>query len=195
MMLKEADGGAVIAPHLSALRPPPNRPEWDAVVWISALTVPGTPAAGEFYQEMEQWLYAHFAGSNASVRSEWSKGWAYTADGPWTSSTVLQTTVPRAFRSEDGRDLWAEASKTLNRYDPHRIYTSPLLDALLPEPAVCPSRRSGARPRGRRWGRGWRLQVRRPFGACDRPDGDGEIAVSHGRRASSSAGLFGVAFE
>jgi FAD/FMN-containing dehydrogenase len=116
-----------VTPALSALRPHPDHPEWDTAVWLDAITLPGTPDAPEFFAEMERWIYATFAGDHALARPEWAKGWAYTAErGAWTDEAVLSEVIPSRF------DSWTTAVDALNRHDPHRIYTSPLLEALLP---------------------------------------------------------------
>mgnify|MGYP003343690322 CR=1 FL=1 len=85
------------APRLSALRPTPAHPEWDTSVWFDLLVIPGTPHAFEFYRELEQWFYANYSGDYASVRVEWSKGWAYTAAGGHTSDETLGVRIPASF--------------------------------------------------------------------------------------------------
>ena len=56
-------------------------PDWDVAVWFDILTMPGTPYSDQFYRTIEQWMFAHFTGSYAMVRPEWSKGWALHDDG------------------------------------------------------------------------------------------------------------------
>ena len=121
------------SPQLSALRPRPDRPEWDTAVWIDVLTIFGTPHSIGFYREMEQWMLGNYTGSYAAVRPEWSKGWAYSATAGWSDTTLLGTTYPNAFRSgQPANDNWDTARATLNAYDPHRIFTNAFLDRLLP---------------------------------------------------------------
>lgn len=121
------------SPQLSALRPRPDHPEWDTAVWIDALTIPRTPDAFAFYRDMEQWMFSTYTGSYACVRPEWSKGWAYTSSGAWTDPTLLSSTIPAAYRAgQPAGDNWDTARSVLNAYDPHRIFSNPFLDTLLP---------------------------------------------------------------
>jgi FAD/FMN-containing dehydrogenase len=121
------------SPQLSALRPRPDRPEWDTAVWLDALTIPGTPDAFQFYRDMEQWMFANYTGSYAAVRPEWSKGWAYTSSSAWADGTVLGTTIPNAYRAgQPAGDNWDTARATLNAFDPHRIFSNGFVDRLLP---------------------------------------------------------------
>ncbi|MEK7912905.1 cholesterol oxidase substrate-binding domain-containing protein [Burkholderia contaminans] len=131
---KPADAGPGAAvPALSALKPRPDRPEWDTAVWFDILTLPGTPAADRFYREIEQWMLANYTGSYATVRPEWSKGWAYTDTAAWQDDTMLTTTIPNLHREgQPPSSSWDTARATLERYDPHRIFRSPLLDRLMP---------------------------------------------------------------
>jgi FAD/FMN-containing dehydrogenase len=120
-------------PQLSAIRPRPDRPEWDTAVWIDVLTIAGTPDSIAFYREMEQWMLGNYTGSYATVRPEWSKGWAYSATAGWSDPTLLGTTYPNALRAgQPTGDNWDTARATLNAYDPHRIFSNPFIDTLLP---------------------------------------------------------------
>ena len=117
--------------QLSATRPRPDHPEWDCTVWLDILTIPGTPYANEFYREVEQWCLANYSGTYASLRVEWSKGWGYSDAAAWDDARVLGTTIPASL--SDGQPVgqqFADARATLDALDPHRIYGSPLLDAL-----------------------------------------------------------------
>jgi FAD/FMN-containing dehydrogenase len=128
-----ADAGVPGArpPGLSALRPRPGHPEWTVAVWLDLLTLPATPYADEFYRRLEEFVLTNYSGDYAAVRPEWSKGWAYTDAGAWTNQTVLIGTVPACYRT--GADpSWDTTLATLDRLDPHRIYTNPFLDTLLP---------------------------------------------------------------
>jgi FAD/FMN-containing dehydrogenase len=121
------------AGQLSALRPRPDHSNWNVAVWFDILTVPGTPAANQFYREIEQWMFTNFSGSYAAVRPEWSKGWGYTDTASWSDATMLSSTIPSVYRAgQPTGDNWDTARATLNQYDPHRVFTSPLLDSLLP---------------------------------------------------------------
>ncbi len=126
-------GPGAVAPALSALRPRPDRPEWDTAVWLDILTLPGTPSAGRFYREIEQWLLSNYRGAYATLRPESSKGWGYTDTAAWQDETMLAATLPPLYR--EGQPVasnWDAARATLARYDPARVFTSPLLDRLLP---------------------------------------------------------------
>jgi FAD/FMN-containing dehydrogenase len=121
------------SPQLSALRPRPDHPEWDTAVWIDVLTIFGTPDSIAFYREMEQWMLGNYTGSYAAVRPEWSKGWGYSPSAGWSDPTLLGTTYPNAFRAgQPANDNWDTARATLNAHDPHRIFSNPFLDTLLP---------------------------------------------------------------
>jgi FAD/FMN-containing dehydrogenase len=123
----EVDDGAAAPPALSAVRPRPDHPEWDVAVWLDVLTIPGTPYANQLYQEIETWLFSRYA--DAAVRPEWSKGWAFTDRGAWTSESVLTRTIPDAYRAgQMAGDDWDWAVATLAAYDPHRIFSNEFLD-------------------------------------------------------------------
>ncbi len=131
---KPADAGAgAVVPTLSALKPRPDHPEWDVAVWFDILTLPGTPAADRFYREIEQWMLANYSGAYATVRPEWSKGWAYTDTAAWQDDTMITTTIPNLQSAgQPAASNWDAARATLERYDPQRIFRSPLLDRLMP---------------------------------------------------------------
>ena len=119
-------------PSLSALLERSDHPEWNCAVWTNMLTIPGTPHASEFYTEMGNWARTNYA-SYGAVRVEWSKGWAHTNAGPWTDSTALTQTIPDDFRvGRTASEDWDWALGVYNTLDPHRIFTSPLLDELTP---------------------------------------------------------------
>lgn len=121
-------------PVLSALRPRPDHPDWDCAVWLNCLTFPGTPGENAFKAELEAWVLGNYTGDYADVRVEWAKGWAYTEAGAWTQARHLAETIPASLtRGQDGG--WASALADLDRYDPGRVFRSPLLDALMPTSA------------------------------------------------------------
>jgi FAD/FMN-containing dehydrogenase len=125
--------GSAGAGQLSALRPRPDHTAWDVAVWFDILTIPGTPTADQFYREMEQWMFSNYSGSYAMVRPEWSKGWGYTNTAAWADTVALATTIPNAYRTGQATgDNWDTALATLDQHDPHRVFSSPLLDALAP---------------------------------------------------------------
>lgn len=112
---------------LSAIAPRDDRPEWDAAVWLGILTIPGTPGMFEFLREIEQWMRAHYDGSDACVRPEWSKGWAYTNDAGWSDRTILREAIPGAFPG-----CWGAAVRTLDALDPKGVFRSSTLDQIFP---------------------------------------------------------------
>lgn len=114
------------APLLSALGPRGDRPEWDTVVWLNILALPGTPHAEAFLSQIERFLLRTFDGEYGMTRVEWSKGWAYTRDAAWSDGEVLGTVVPSTF----GEDVWGVASGTLDRLDPHGVFGNAFLDRL-----------------------------------------------------------------
>lgn len=121
-----------VAPLLSALKPRPDKPEWDVAVWLDILTLPGTAHANEFYREMEEWVFSNYTGDYAQARVEWSKGWGYTDAQAWDNPYVLSSVVPESISiGQPANAQWETARKILDKYDPARVFTSPLLDKLL----------------------------------------------------------------
>jgi FAD/FMN-containing dehydrogenase len=128
----EAAIDGAVAPLLSALRPRPDKPEWDVAVWLDILTLPGTAHANEFYREMEEWVFSNYTGDYAQARVEWSKGWGYTDAQAWDNPHVLSSVVPESISiGQPANAQWSTARKILDKYDPARVFTSPLLDKLL----------------------------------------------------------------
>jgi FAD/FMN-containing dehydrogenase len=117
-------------PVLSALAPRPDRPEWDSVVWLSILTLPGTPGLHEFLREMEQWMHGHYDGTFAALRPEWSKGWAYTNDAAWADPAVLEKIREAHRAGRRGNADWDAAARQLSALDPAGIYRNAFLDEL-----------------------------------------------------------------
>ena len=118
---------------LSAVVPCQDHPEWDCAVWLDLLTVPGTPWSGDFYAELEAWMFENYSGDYATMRVEWSKGWGYTSDGPWTSDDIIQNFVPQSLSSgRPAKANWASATSQLKDLDPHDIFRNPFLEKLMP---------------------------------------------------------------
>jgi FAD/FMN-containing dehydrogenase len=130
-----ADSGVsgAVQPLLSALRPRPDHPNWDTAVWMDLLTIPGTAQSQQFYRETEQWVLSNYTGDYAAVRPEWSKGWAYSGTAAWADPTILNTTIPAAFRAgQPSNSNWDTALSILNRYDPSHVFSNSFLDGLMP---------------------------------------------------------------
>lgn len=120
-------------PLLAPTRPRPDHPEWDTCVWLDIGTLPTTPAAARFYTDIETWIWATYTEPKATVRPEWSKAWAHTSAGAWTSKPLLTGTIPNAFRAgQTEADNWDAVRATLNRLDPARVFSNQFLDTLLP---------------------------------------------------------------
>ncbi len=121
------------AAALSAVRPRADHPEWDVAIWLDLLTFPGTPGANEFFREFELWAFQNYSGNYATMRVEWSKGWGYGSEAAWTDPVVLGQHIPQGFRAAAGaHEDWDWALARLDQFDPHRIFSSPMLDRLMP---------------------------------------------------------------
>ena len=120
-------------PTISAMRPRPDHPEWDTAIWLNVLGVPGTPGMFAFYREMEQWMRQRFAGGDSTFRPEWSKGWAFGPDLPYTDDSILTGALPDTYRQGvPANENWDSARQVFNRLDPHRVFSNSFLDRLLP---------------------------------------------------------------
>lgn len=116
---------------LSAIKPCPDHPEWDCAVWFDILTLPGTPNSPQFYTEVEQWMSNHYQGDSL-MRPEWSKGWGYTNQKAWDSTSYIDYEIPRVHAQGQPEHLSIRsASHVLKRYDPHALFTSPLVQRIL----------------------------------------------------------------
>jgi FAD/FMN-containing dehydrogenase len=119
------------SPILSSLRPRPDQRGWDTAVWLDMGTLPVTAGFSAFYADMEAWIWSHYTGSYACVRPEWSKAWACTSTAPWTSATILGSTIPAAVSAgQASDDGWSTAVSILTSYDPNSVFSSPFLDTL-----------------------------------------------------------------
>lgn len=121
----EVDVPGAQTPALSAARPVDGHPDWDTVVWLDALTLPGTAHEFEFFAQMEAFIRQNYT-EWALARPEWAKRWATTEQGSWTDQTVIDTDIPAAFPE------WEWVRSTFDSHDPHRLFTNPLLDRLMP---------------------------------------------------------------
>ncbi|WP_337155435.1 cholesterol oxidase substrate-binding domain-containing protein, partial [Pseudomonas aeruginosa] len=69
----------------------------------------------------------------SSLRVEWSKGWGYSPTAAWAEPTVVDQLVAQSLRQGLVADNdWDAAARQLNEADPHRLFSSPLLDRLMP---------------------------------------------------------------
>jgi len=125
-------GSTAESPTISALRydDVAKKNKWDVALWLDVLTLPGTASSNTFYAELEEWLMNRFTGDKGLVMVEWSKGWAYTADGEpnagaWTSAKVMNT-----IRQNFGDDDWNYEVATLAKYDKSNLFTNALLTTL-----------------------------------------------------------------
>jgi hypothetical protein len=103
---------------------------WDVAVWFDVLTVPGTPHSNDFYQELEEWVQSRFNGAAGRPMPEWSKGWAYTTNGPWTNSAYLESIRQMLTTCRGDSDNWNYEVATLAKYDKFNLFTDELLGAL-----------------------------------------------------------------
>jgi hypothetical protein len=99
-------------------------------VWLDVLTLPGTPSSNDFYQELEEWILATYSGSFARVYPEWSKGWAYTSQGAWQNSAVLDSVRESFTTGRNSDNNWSFEAAELQKYDQRKLFYNPLLDAL-----------------------------------------------------------------
>lgn len=125
-----------VEPWLSGARPHPDRPELDTVIWYAINNNVDQPLAAEFNTRLEQWFLSNYA-SYGIVRPEWTKCYAYTADGPfgggWSNDEVLLETFPDTWRDGYPADTtWDAAVARLNAMDPHRVFTNRYLDRVFP---------------------------------------------------------------
>ncbi len=103
----------------------------DTVIWLNVGTITATPGSNEFYTELEQWVVATWGGQTPNrLRPEWSKAWAYTADGPWTNIELITSIRDSYNQSTDTPYTLEAAASTLARYDASNIFTNPLLQSV-----------------------------------------------------------------
>lgn len=122
-----ADGDSAV---LSAIRSIKDRPELDTAVWIGVLSFDGAKHQDEAFQKIENFFYSVIEGRDAVVRVEWSKGYGYTKQGPWTDSRIVGGHVQSKFPDGEKLDGWNFAVATLNKYDPHQIFSNDYLSKL-----------------------------------------------------------------
>jgi hypothetical protein len=85
------------------------------------------------YEELEQWIHTNDFGDYAGVRVEWPKSWAYTAAGAWTNAEVIGGRILASVTQGMAADAgFRTAVDMLDRLDPHRVFSTPFLDRLMP---------------------------------------------------------------
>lgn len=61
------------------------------------------------------------------------QGWGYSPAAAWDEPTVVDQLVAQSLRQGLVADNdWDSAVRQLNEADPHRLFSSPLLDRLMP---------------------------------------------------------------
>lgn len=120
------------SPALSPIHPVNDHPEYDTVIWLDILSIPDSLDLSEAMHKIEKFVLKEYNGTYASVRPEWSKGWAYTDESAWANENFYRNFVPSTFPSATAsHDGWDWAVQTLNKYDPKRIFTNSFIDSLL----------------------------------------------------------------
>ncbi len=121
--------GAKPAP-LSSLAPSRGS-GWHVAVWFNVLTFPGTDGEYEFFRELERFLLSNYRGGHGLARPEWSKVWAFKRSGAFVNDRIIERGFPRRYRSGRPRGGdWDWALRTLDRYDPHRVFGNGFVDRL-----------------------------------------------------------------
>jgi hypothetical protein len=103
---------------------------YDCAVWFDVLTLPGTPGADDFYTELEAWFATHFTVPEYRLLPEWSKGWAYTSKGGWTSEAFLASVRQTLTEGRPADQQWNAAVSTLRTCDGANLFSAPLLERL-----------------------------------------------------------------
>jgi hypothetical protein len=128
-------GRAAASPVISGLSVDPvvQNAKWDVACWFDVLTIipEGDPQrAYEFYEEFESWIYTHFA-DGFRVVPEWSKGWAYTADGgAWTKEAIIDAARRTFTEGRSADDDWSWEEQTLVKYDAAGLFLDSFLERL-----------------------------------------------------------------
>ncbi|MFF0815149.1 cholesterol oxidase substrate-binding domain-containing protein [Rhodococcus sp. NPDC003318] len=100
---------------------------------MNVVGVPGTPGQAAYFREMERFMRANYSGAYATFRPEWAKGWAFTDESGFLDAETIETIVPETYRAGmPAGDDWDTAAAAYNAHDPHRVFSNPLLDRLLP---------------------------------------------------------------
>jgi hypothetical protein len=114
---------------LSSTAPRTDHPEWDTVLYVNPLTIPGTAREYQFYRQLEGWLVHTFDGTWAAARPEWSKGWAFSDNAAWSDPGMLRQQIPKIVNAGRYRNhgfTWA--MDRLDALDPHRVFSNHFLN-------------------------------------------------------------------
>ena len=128
-------GNPAASPVISSLSVDPVVLEngWDVAVWFDILTtmLPNdSQQAFNYYTQIENWIEQRF-GAGYRYMPEWSKGWAYTANGgPWTNQQFLQYIRTTLTTGRPADDTWAWEVATLASYDASKLFFNPFLTTL-----------------------------------------------------------------
>jgi hypothetical protein len=119
-------------PTISALSKDAEDEEngWDVALWLDVLTLPGTPYSNQFFLDLEEWIQQNFSDSYAKAMPEWSKGWAYTDQGPWTNQQYMQSIRQMFTTGRSDQDNWNWEVAALRKYDQANLFSNSLLDQL-----------------------------------------------------------------
>lgn len=118
-------------PSLSPILPVNDHTEYDTVIWLDVLSIPGTPDLNEAMHKLEIFVLNEYNGTYATVRPEWSKGWGYTDKSAWDNRNFYRTYVPSTFPNTSVSSGWNWAVQTLKKYDPYGIFTNSFIDSVL----------------------------------------------------------------
>ncbi len=117
-------------PPLSSLVPSRGS-GWHAAVWFNVLSFPGTDHEYAFFRELERFLLDNYRGGHGLARPEWSKVWAFTRNAAFADDRLIGNGFPRRYRRGRPRHAdWDWALRTLDRYDPHRVFGNGFVDRL-----------------------------------------------------------------
>ncbi len=121
--------GAKSAPLSSLV--PSRGSGWHVAVWFNVLTFPGTDGEYEFFRELERFLLSNYRGRHGLARPEWSKVWAFKPNAAYVNRRLIERGFPRRYRRGRPRGAdWDWALRTLDRYDPHRVFGNGFVDRL-----------------------------------------------------------------
>ncbi|MEM8594578.1 MAG: cholesterol oxidase substrate-binding domain-containing protein, partial [Pseudomonadota bacterium] len=118
--------GDIKPPALCALQKA-DGVEADVAIWLDLLGLTKTPSAGDFFTDLEVWLYKQYPPEQIKV--EWSKGWAYSSTGAWSNDAFLKTTLPSTLNGST-RSM-KECAGVFNQLDPNGLMSNAFLHKFL----------------------------------------------------------------